>query len=104
MWRIRGNYSKNVLVHLSMTAKITAVKSSDNSSIWIITHTWNSNTFLAYKFKSSGLDTNAVISNTGAIITGSGVMANGYLKASPDNKKTYSLLDGPNWISTTFRF
>ena len=88
---------KNIPLVDHATEKVTAVISSDDSSIWVLTlaptptnnqvpyttASNNSNTIYAFKVTTSGIQPNAVISNLNLGIYG-GV---GYMKASPDGTK-----------------
>jgi gliding motility-associated-like protein len=71
--------------------KITAVTSSDGSSIWVITQFMNK--FYSFKVGANGVNETPVISivpiTIGPILNDSGVniSAIGYLKVSPDGKK-----------------
>lgn len=74
---------KNVFLTNNVDDKITAVKTTDGSSVWVITHLKNSNTFLAYKISKSGTS-EAKVSPPVQSSVGSITSANkGYLKASP---------------------
>ncbi|WP_298517418.1 T9SS type B sorting domain-containing protein [uncultured Kordia sp.] len=67
--------------------KISAVKSSDCESFWVLTHFIDD--FYAFKVDNSGVDTTPVISSTPTEIPVSGYRRNalGYLKASPQGDK-----------------
>ncbi|MGV8945977.1 MAG: T9SS type B sorting domain-containing protein [Lutibacter sp.] len=67
--------------------KITAVQHNDGISYWVITHFVNN--FYAFKISKSGVQTNAVISETSTKVTLDGYLFNaqGYLKTSPNGKK-----------------
>ena len=77
---------KNIHLLSNTTEKITAIRHTNNSAIWIITHKWNTNAFYAYLLSSSGLNTNPVISYSGKI-HGPNNVVQGYMKASSDGKK-----------------
>jgi hypothetical protein len=72
---------KNLLLFAPSAEKIAAISNNDCSGIWVISHEWNSNAFRAYLVGPNGIDTNAVISNTGIIYQGSIHNKKGYLKA-----------------------
>jgi gliding motility-associated-like protein len=88
---------KNVQLVSHASEKVTAVISSDGSSIWVITfaprttsatapyNTFGSNynTFYAFRITSAGVQTTAVVSQV-SINVGSGA---GYMKVSPDGTK-----------------
>ncbi|AXG70289.1 hypothetical protein KORDIASMS9_02528 [Kordia sp. SMS9] len=67
--------------------KISAVKSSDCESFWVITHFIDD--FYAFKVDNIGVDTTPVVSTTPTEIPISGYRRNalGYLKASPQGDK-----------------
>lgn len=67
--------------------KITAVKSADGNSYWVITHFVNR--FYAFKVDENGVNPTPVMSVNNPIIPISGYRRNaiGYLKASPNGKK-----------------
>ncbi|WP_420572496.1 T9SS type B sorting domain-containing protein [Kordia sp.] len=67
--------------------KISAVKSSDCESFWVITHFINN--FYAFKVDAVGVETTPVVSTTPTVIPITGYRRNalGYLKASPQGDK-----------------
>ena len=69
------------------TEKITAVKHSNGSSYWVVTHTWGDNKFRAFLVSNTGLNINPVISNVGNIHVGLNLGKCGYIKISPDGRK-----------------
>lgn len=58
--------TKNTFVVNMTSEKITSVKHSNGKDIWIITHTMNSDEFLAYLLTSSGLSSIPVVSSIGS--------------------------------------
>lgn len=67
--------------------KITAVKSNDCSSFWVISHFIDS--FYAFKVTENGIEEQPVISTVGVTVPLSGYRRNalGYIKASPEGDK-----------------
>ncbi|MDC3388136.1 hypothetical protein OAX11_01350, partial [Flavobacteriaceae bacterium] len=67
--------------------KITAVRSADCNSFWVVTHFINK--YYSFKIDNLGVDSNPVISTTPTSVPLSGYRRNalGYLKASPDGLK-----------------
>jgi len=67
--------------------KITAVRSSDCSSFWVITHFTNS--FYSFKVSAAGVDATPVVSNVPTSVPVNGYRRNaiGYIKSSPDGNK-----------------
>lgn len=80
--------SKNIpLVPLSnATEKITAVRHSNGIDVWVITHGWQNNQFLAFLVTSAGVTTTPVVSSAGEIHSGNNRHRAGYLKASPSGE------------------
>ncbi len=88
---------KNIVLVNSASEKVTAVISSDGSSVWVITLGprssstqapystigSNMNTFYAFRVTGSGVATTATVSTLSLSISG-GI---GYMKASPNGKK-----------------
>jgi len=73
-----------IVSNSNCTEKITAVKHTNGMDIWVITHGWNNNQFLAFLVTNSGINTTPIISNTGQIHTGINRHRAGYLKSSPN--------------------
>ncbi len=67
--------------------KITAVKSDDCDSFWVITHFVD--TFYAFRVNSTGVDPTPITSRIGVTVPVSGYRRNalGYIKASPEGNK-----------------
>ncbi|MEW7292712.1 T9SS type B sorting domain-containing protein [Aquimarina sp. 2304DJ70-9] len=67
--------------------KITAVKSDDCDSFWVITHFVD--TFYTFRINSTGVDPTPVTSRVGVTVPVSGYRRNalGYIKASPEGNK-----------------
>ncbi|WP_340063791.1 T9SS type B sorting domain-containing protein [Ascidiimonas aurantiaca] len=81
----RGNNGQPLLIPNS--EKITAVRSADCSSIWVITHFLD--TFYAYQVTPLGVNNTPVVSTTPTLVPLGGYRYNaiGYLKASPDGTR-----------------
>jgi hypothetical protein len=58
--------SKNTLIYPLASERLVAVKHSNGSDYWIITHKYNSNEFCAFQLTTSGISS-SVTSNTGPI-------------------------------------
>lgn len=58
---------KNVLIESSVTEKLTAVTSYDNSKVWIVIHDWGTDAFYTYQLTASGLNTTPIVSHAGII-------------------------------------
>ncbi|MEO6132581.1 MAG: gliding motility-associated C-terminal domain-containing protein [Saprospiraceae bacterium] len=83
------NSSKNTVVINKTTEKITAVLHSNGVDIWIITHTLNSNQFLAYLLTSAGLTNTPVVSNIGSFYDSNAYI--GPVHTSHDGSKIISV-------------
>ena len=84
--------TKNMPLMTNATEKITAVRHSNNSDMWVICHKWNSNQFQSFLVDAcNGLNTTPVISNTGTVHNhtsgGYNTGSIGYMKASPQGNK-----------------
>jgi gliding motility-associated-like protein len=71
---------------LPTTDNVIAIGHSNGSDIWVITHGYNNNTFIADQVSSSGVSAAPVVSNAGTV---PGLLPDntGYLKASHDGTK-----------------
>ena len=77
--------SKNTLLALNCSEKMTAILHSNGVDIWIVGHDLNSTRFRAYLLSSAGLNATPVLTNIGS--THASNMAIGPIKASHDGKK-----------------
>lgn len=80
---------KNVLVYTPTIENLGITKHGNGQDYWIITHGWNSNSFIAYQLTTTGLNLTPVITNIGQVITGSSTdfVAAGTIKISPSGSK-----------------
>jgi len=80
---------KNILVYSPTAEHLGVTKHANGQDYWIITHGLNNNSFFAYKLTSLGLDLNPVVTNIGAILTGSTLdfFEAGSIKISPSGSK-----------------
>ncbi len=92
---------KNVLLHSPSTEKLTAVKHSNNTDIWVIAHAGNSDVFQAYLVTSGGISP-PVSTPIGTPHTGGGINgtlnAIGCMKASPDGTRLALTLYNMNLV------
>lgn len=51
----------------NLTERLTGTPHANGEDYWVLVHEWKSDKFLAYQLSSSGLDTVAVVSHTGAV-------------------------------------
>ena len=80
---------KNIELNNPHTEKITAVKHSNGTDIWVLTHDWGNNNFLAYQISALGINTSPVTSSVGIshYDSSSGWYSSGYMKVSPDGTR-----------------
>ncbi len=83
--------TKNILLHTPTTEKITAIQGKNRNEVWVVSHKWDSDEFMAFKVTNTGVNTTPVISAVGTHI---GVNFRpeiqhtiGAIKISPDGKK-----------------
>ena len=90
---------KNVLLREKVCEKITAVKHANNKDIWVITHEWGTDMFLAYLISSSGIK-DPIPTNIGMTHTADMYFNNaiGYMKSSPNGKKIALAVYGLNTL------
>jgi len=87
--------SKNILLHVPTTEKVTAVRHCNGKDIWAIGHEWDSDAFYAYLLTDAGI-VNTVVSNVGTVHTGDNDNKIGYLKGSPNGKRLALALNEDN--------
>lgn len=79
--------SLNNLLLVPSTEKLTAVRHSNGTDLWIIGHEFDTNNFMAYLLSSTGINITPVISAAGTSHGGIDFNAVGYMKASPCGNK-----------------
>lgn len=82
--------TKANIIFNGSTEKLDAIYNFNDTSYWVITHSWNSNQFYSYKINSNGLNLTPVISAIGSTLTGgspSGYNAIGQMSFSDDGSK-----------------
>jgi gliding motility-associated-like protein len=80
--------NKNVLIYTPSCEKLSIVKNANGIDYWVVTHGWNSNTFLTYNLTTLGLSLIPITTNIGNSVTNSSTdNAIGYMKISPDESK-----------------
>ncbi len=92
---------KNKLLYTPTTEKMTAVLHANGRDIWVLTHEYRTNFFMAHLVTSNGVSATPVVSTVGSIhvLEASGVNAIGCMKASPNGKKLAISLGIGNWDS-----
>ena len=71
----------------NVTEKLCATKHANDIDFWVLTHKWQSDTFLAFHVDSFGVDPIPVVSTVGESHTGNTNSAMGQMKVSPDGTK-----------------
>jgi hypothetical protein len=74
---------KNVLLFATCQEKVTAARACNGIDVWIVTYAMGSQEFRSYKLTAAGVNTTAVVSNTGQYRNG----YLGQLKISPQGNK-----------------
>lgn len=77
---------KNLALFSPVCEKITGVRHQNNKDIWVISHRYDSDEYLAWLITADGLQPEPVISPSGNHVTGK-LNTIGYLKVSADGRK-----------------
>jgi hypothetical protein len=93
--------SSSILLETSVTEKITAVKKSDNSGYWVLTHDWENNDFIIYEITSAGLSFHSTQS-AGVAHEGHFNSTVGYMKFSTDGTRLAVANTYGNWAGSGF--
>ncbi len=89
---------KNVPLYSPSCEKISAVNHVNGTDIWVISHQWQTNTFVAYLVTNAGVNVlTPVYSNVGQIATGTTSNTRGYLKASPGGTMLVNAVEGDSY-------
>lgn len=73
---------KNILLYNPSTEGLTATYNCDNTAVWVMSHEYNNNNFVAYKIDNIGLNAIPVISSIGSIYSD----FDSYMRFSPNGK------------------
>lgn len=90
----------NNLLWSPVCQKVTSVNHENGKDIWVLTHEWNSNAFVAFLLTKNGFNTAPVITNIGSVhydsnsSTGNIDESAGQMKFSPDGKKVAVAIKG----------
>ncbi|MBS1609919.1 MAG: gliding motility-associated C-terminal domain-containing protein [Bacteroidetes bacterium] len=103
--------AKNVFLSSPSSARLTAARHADGTSVWLITNDRLSNVFRAWLINCNGLQLNPIVSAVGEIIT-DWPSNDGQLKVSPDGKQlcqiqkysTYTTYNDPKRFFQLFDF
>jgi hypothetical protein len=86
---------KIILLQENVAEKVTAVRHSNNTDIWVITHERDNAVYDAFLITSEGLNPIPVKSTVGVIIPYNSII--GYLKSSPNAANlANAIMGGPN--------
>ena len=79
----------NVITTWNITEQLAATWNSNGTDIWLMTHEYGTNNFLAFAVTSAGISTTPVISSVGPAHLGctSNINSRGEIKFSPDGSK-----------------
>lgn len=77
--------AKNIPLESPVNEKVTAIKNASEDGYWVVAHRHNTNEFIAYEAKASGVSLTPVVSAVGSQ-TGFFNIA-GQIKISPDNSR-----------------
>ena len=80
---------KNIPLHSPITERLAAVKHANGEDIWVVSHEFQTNNFLAHLVTSNGVSTNPVISSVGSPY-GSTLYIQRTMKFAPDGSKLAS--------------
>lgn len=78
---------KNILIYTPTLESIGIAKHANDVDYWIVTHGWNSNSFISHQLTSSGLNPTPVITNIGITVTGTGFATAGTIKFAPSGSR-----------------
>lgn len=78
---------KNILLTTPTTEKISAVQHANGKDFWVVSHAWDSSSFLAYLITETGVSSTPIVSTTGSFHGNYTKESAGYLKISPNGKK-----------------
>jgi hypothetical protein len=95
--------TKNVLLYSPVTEKLSGVMNEATNEIWVMSHQWNSDNFVAYKITDNGINLTPVTSKAGSPHD-CGNCNIGFMKFSPDGKKIAVALDWNGDMVEVFNF
>ncbi len=80
---------KNISVMASVTERITGVRHKNNRDVWIISHLYGNDTFVAFLLTDKGVNLSNIIKSNVGLVHSSDNDDNsiGYLKVSPNGQK-----------------
>ena len=89
--------TKNQLLEIPVTEKLTAVAHANGTDIWVLAHRFGSNDFVAYLVTSTGINTTPIVSSIG-FVASIGAHTAGYMKLSPDGSLLASAAGLGNYL------
>ncbi len=90
--------TKNTLLYTPSCEKIATTMHANGTDVWVVTHSWNSNSFKIYRITPAGIDTVPLTVNAGTINGGSSIGAVGCLKFSPDGRKLVTAITNEGFV------
>ncbi|MFD2246548.1 gliding motility-associated C-terminal domain-containing protein [Pontibacter ruber] len=92
---------KNKALYTPTSEKLTAVRHANGKDIWVLTHEYGTNAFMAHLVTSTGVNATPIISKVGSVHAKepNGINAIGCMKVSPDGKKLAISLGISGWNS-----
>lgn len=87
--------TKNVQLETPVSEKVTAVRHANNRDFWVISHGWETDSFLVYLVTPEGVNLPPQIYEIGTPHNDIGITGNnavGYMKAAPDGSKIACVL------------
>lgn len=90
--------AKNIKLTSPVTEKMTAVTHRNGTDVWVITHGWKTNEFLAYLVTDKGVSKVPVVSQTGIVHEGESLNTQGYMKSNPDGSNLALALEDSDLI------
>ncbi|PTX62277.1 gliding motility-associated-like protein [Kordia periserrulae] len=95
---------KNVLLSTPTTEKITAVQKTNGTDFWVLSHSWQNDTFLIYEVTAAGVNETAITQNIGSVHSGGSAESIGYFKASSNGERLAIAQWGSNSFVELFDF
>ncbi len=84
---------KNILLHDKVAEKITAIRHSNNEDVWVLTHDWGSNQYLAYLVTEDSVSTTPVVTALGYNYVGNYNVGAGQLRFSKQGNYLVSTMN-----------
>jgi len=81
--------NKNIMLHEPTCEKISVVRHANGVDLWLVSHQYGNDAFIAHLITEDGISMSPVISNSGLTVLVDDDKANaiGYMKISPDGSK-----------------